>query len=435
MKKNALDFIEFVKNSPTAFHAVAAVCDMLEEAGFSRLEECGLWQLKKGEKYYVTRNASSVLAFTLPRETPTAFQIAASHSDSPSFKLKTRCEESVLGCYTRLNAEPYGGMLMSTWLDRPLSVAGRVLVRRGKRLESRLVDLNEDKVLIPNMPIHFNRDANSGYAYKAQTDLLPLYGDEKDQGGLMKEVCAAAGTTEEELAGADLFLYSREGGSVWGAGEKFFSCGRIDNLECVYTSVRALIASKAGRHVNLCAVFDNEEVGSRSRQGADSDFLLNVMSRVAALYGMSEDQLRAAEAASFMVSADNAHAVHPNHPEKYDADNRVYMNKGVVIKHNARQKYTTDGASSAVFEEICRGAGVPVQHFSNHSDLPGGSTLGNIANAHVSMNTVDIGLAQLAMHSLYETAGTEDLAYMETALTAFYDTDIRVTGDGMFELD
>ena len=435
MEKKALEFIDFVKHSPTAFHAVDSICTILEKAGFIRLRECGEWQLQKGHKYFVTRNGSSVLAFILPKKDPSAFKIAASHSDSPCFKLKTRCEENVLNCYTRLNVEPYGGMLMSTWLDRPLSVAGRVLIRCGDRLESRLVDLDEDKVLIPNMPIHFNRDANNGYAWKPQTDLLPLYGDETDKGGLMKEICAASGAKEEDLAGADLFLYNRTPGSVWGAEKRFFSCSRIDNLECAYTSVQALIHAEEGSGVDLCAVFDNEEVGSRSKQGADSDFLTAVMNRILSFYGYGEDRARAVICSSFMVSADNAHAVHPNHPEKFDADNRVYMNKGVVIKHNANQKYTTDGVSSAVFEEICRRAKVPVQHFSNHSDLPGGSTLGNLSNAHAGMNTVDIGLAQLAMHSLYETAGTEDLAYMETALTAFYNTDIRLTDDGVFELN
>lgn len=435
MSKDVKDFLSFISASPTAFHAVRAISDELDRNGFIRLRECEMWQLKPGSRYYVTRNGSSVIAFDLPADEMTAFRITASHSDSPCFKLKAVCEETAAGCYTRLNVEPYGGMLMSTWLDRPLSIAGRVLVRDGNRLESRLVSLDRDTVLIPNMPIHFNREANNGYAYKPQTDLMPLYGDEKAMGGLMKEIAAAAGVPQDRIAGSDLYLYSRTPGSIWGAENSYFSCGRIDNLECAYTSMQAMISTRAKNQVNICAVFDNEEVGSRSKQGADSDFLCNAMLRIGQAYGMSDSLCRAKMAASFMVSADNAHALHPNHPDKFDADNRVYMNKGVVIKHNANQKYTTDGVSSAVFEEICRRAGVPVQHFNNHSDIAGGSTLGNLSNAHIGMNTVDIGLAQLAMHSAYETAGTRDIMYMTDALCAFYSTEIVMTDDGAFELN
>ena len=231
--------------------------------------------------------------------------------------------------------------------------------------------------------------------------------------------------------GSDLFLYNRMPGTAWDA---YFSCPRIDDLECAWTSLQAFLAAKAEGHINVCAVFDNEEVGSSTKQGADSSFLTDVLSRVSACLGASDAQFRAAAAGSFMVSADTAHAVHPNHPEKYDMGNRTFMNGGVVIKHNANQKYTTDGVSSAVFASICEKAGVPVQHFANRSDVLGGSTLGNIANTHLSMNTVDIGLAQLAMHSAYETAGAKDVQHMVDALTCFYQTDIRVTEDGSVEL-
>ena len=232
----------------------------------------------------------------------------------------------------------------------------------------------------------------------------------------------------------DLFLYNRTPASVWGAHEEFFSCPRIDDLECAYTSLAAFIAAPAAGHVNVCAVFDNEEVGSLSKQGADSTLLGDVLNRALASLGLSDTQIRAALASSFMVSADNAHAVHPNHPEKYDELNRTFMNGGVVIKHNANQKYTTDAVSNAIFAEICAKAGVPVQHFANRSDVLGGSTLGNLANAHVSMNTVDIGLAQLAMHSSYETAGCADVDYMIRALAAFYQTNIASFGDGEYQL-
>ena len=236
----------------------------------------------------------------------------------------------------------------------------------------------------------------------------------------MAEIAEAAGVRTEDILSHDLFLCSRERAAVWGAGDAFFSCGRIDDLECAWAGMKALTESGVRDAVNVCAVFDNEEVGSSTRQGADSSFLYDTLTRLGFALGASDGEIRATVAGSFMISADNAHAVHPNHPEKFDRQNRAYMNKGIVIKHNASQKYTTDAVSSARFSLICERAGVPVQHFVNRSDLRGGSTLGNIANTHVSMETVDIGLAQLAMHSLYETAGTKDLDYLVRAFEEFW---------------
>lgn len=432
MSDCAKNFLEFVRRSPSAFHAADTVCGMLKEQGFRELGEQDVWSLAPGGRYMVTRNRSSVIALTIPKQGMSHFQIVASHSDSPAFKLKPAAEDTVCGAYVRLNTERYGGMLMSTWFDRPLSIAGRVLVREGKRLSTRLVDLSRDAVLIPNMPIHFNREVNDGYKYNPQVDLLPLYGDSRAQGRLMTEIAGCCGVDAEQIAGADLFLYNRTPGSIWGANGEYFSCPRIDDLECAYTSLQAFMSAECPRQINVFAMFDNEEVGSGTKQGADSTFLSDVLTRAAAALGAADAQARAAIAASFMVSADNAHAVHPNHPEKYDAGNRVFMNEGVVIKHNANQKYTTDGVSAAIFSGICADAGVAVQHFANRSDVPGGSTLGNISNAHASMNTVDIGLAQLAMHSCYETAGTQDLDSMIRALRRFYETEISMDGDGAF---
>lgn len=431
---SANDFIDFVKQSPTAFHAIDVLGRALEADGYERLNEFAPWRIAPGGRYYVTRNRSALIAFQTPEGGFAPFQIVASHSDSPAFKLKPACEDEAAGHYIRLNTEKYGGMLMASWFDRPLSIAGRLLVRTQRGIETRLVDLNRDAALIPNMPIHFNREVNDGYKYNAQIDLLPIFGDETAKGALARELAEIAGVSENEIIGSDLFLYSRAPGSVWGAGGEFFSCGRIDDLECAYTSARAFIASKPERHINVLAVMDNEEVGSGTKQGADSTFLDDVLSRIASAMGKTDPERRAAIAGSFMVSADNAHAVHPNHPEKYDSGNRTFMNGGVVVKFNANQKYTTDGVSSAIFESICARAGVPTQHFANRSDVLGGSTLGNIANAHTSMNTVDIGLAQLAMHSCYETAGCRDLDYMIQALKAFYETDIRACEDGTFEI-
>ena len=423
-------FMDFVKQSPTAFHSIDVICRELRENGFEALNERDQWTIVPGGKYFVTRNRSTVIAFTVPEKGMSHFQIVASHSDSPTFKLKPVSEDVVGGQYVRLNTERYGGMIMSTWMDRPLSIAGRVLVKDGCGITTKLVDLDRDAVLIPNMPIHFNRDINDGFKFNPQVDMLPLYGNAEAKGGLMKEIAAAAGVNEADIAGHDLFLYSRMPGSVWGANNEYFSCGRIDDLECAYTSVQAFLQAENAQQINVCAVFDNEEVGSTTKQGANSTFLNDVLTRTAAALGATDAETRAAIACSFMVSGDNAHALHPNHPEKYDVGNRTYMNAGIVVKYNANQKYTSDGVSAAVFETICKSAGVPVQAFANRSDVLGGGTLGNIANTHASMNTVDIGLPQLAMHSVYETAGVKDLEYMVLGLKKFYETEIAVMSDG-----
>lgn len=428
------EFLSFVRQSPTAFQAADQMARMLEGSGFAPLLEHQQWHLVPGGRYYVTRNRSAVIAFHLPKGDCSHFQIVASHSDSPTLKLKPLCEDAVCGHYLRLNVERYGGLILSTWFDRPLSIAGRALVRHEGRLETRLIDLDRDAVVIPNMPIHFNREVNDGYKYNAQTDMPPLYAQGEEKGRLMQEVAHIAGVQPEDIAAADLFLYNRTPGSVWGPEGEFFSCPRIDDLECAWTSLQAFADAPAEGHANVFAVLDNEEVGSGSKQGADSTFLTDVLMRICAALGHTDAASRAAIAQSFMVSADNAHAVHPNHPDKYDAQNRTYMNGGVVIKHNANQKYTTDAVSAAVFGDICQKAHVPVQFFSNRSDILGGSTLGNIANAHASMNTVDIGLAQLAMHSSYETAGSQDAPYMIQALSAFYASHIQTLGDGVLQI-
>jgi len=434
MSNRVYGFIDFVKKSPSAFHAVANICARLQENGFEMLKERDMWKIVPGGKYMVTRNLSSVIAFTVPEKGMSHFQIVSSHSDSPTFKLKPGFEEVSAGKYLRLNTEKYGGMLMSTWFDRPLSIAGRVLVRTDKGFATKLVDLDRDSVMIPNMPIHFNREINDGYKYNAQADTLPLYGEASSKGKLMQEIADACGASVDSIASCDLYLYPRTPGSVWGADDAFFSCAKIDDLECAYTSMEAFIEAGAADQINVLAVFDNEEVGSSTKQGADSTFLTDVLNRAASALGATDSEIRAAIASSFMVSADNAHAVHPNHAEKYDADNRTFMNEGVVIKFNANQKYTTDAVSNAIFAGIYEAAGVPVQRFANRSDVLGGSTLGNIANTHASMNTVDIGLPQLAMHSAYETAGVKDVDYMVDALRKFYQTQIIVEADGEYTL-
>ena len=359
----------------------------------------------------------------------------ASHSDSPSFKIKENPEMEAENHYVKLNVEKYGGMLCAPWFDRPLSVAGRLAVKEGNRIATKLVKVDRDLLMIPNLAIHFNREVNDGYKYNAQVDMLPLYGGADAKGTFMETVAESAGVKREDILGHDLYLYNRVPGSIWGASGEFLSCGRLDDLQCAFSTLKGFLEGGHPDCVSVHAVFDNEEVGSSTKQGADSTFLSDVLMRIAACAGKdNEDYIRAC-AGSFMLSADNAHAVHPNYQEKADPTNRPHMNKGIVIKYNANQKYTTDAVSAAIFKEICTRAGVPTQEFANRSDIPGGSTLGNIANCHVSMNTVDIGLAQLAMHSPYETAGIMDTEYMIKAVKEFFETAIVTNSNGTFTLE
>ena len=425
------DMMRFIDGAPTAFHAVQAVAKMLADAGCQELKERETWTLAPGGRYFLTRNRSSLIAFRLPEGDLNRFQIVASHADSPAFKLKPQAGKASQGC-ALLNVEKYGGMLMSTWLDRPLSLAGRLVVRDGDRLTTRLVNVDSDLAVIPNVPIHFNRNVNDGVAWNAQVDMLPVIGAEGAD--YIEIVANAAGVGRDSIAGCDLFLYNRDKAKRVGAAGEYICAPRLDDLECAYTSLRAFLHAAPGEHSNVYCLFDNEEVGSGSKQGADSTLLDEALRRIALALKLPSQALEAAVAGSFMVSADNAHAVHPNHSDKYDPENRVYMNRGVVIKSNANQKYTTDALSAAVFAAVCDRAGVPTQQFANRSDIPGGSTLGNISNAHVSMNTVDIGLAQLAMHSACETAGALDVEYMVRALQAFYEAEIIVETDGLVAL-
>ena len=412
-------FLDFAANAPTAFHAAALWREQLLAAGFEELDEARPWHIAPGSSCFVMRNGSAIIALRVPRSGFAPFLIGSAHGDSPAFRLKEHFEDAS-GPYVRVSTEIYGGMIMSSWMDRPLSVAGRLAVREGGRAVPRLVKLDRDVVLIPNVPIHFNRKVNDGYTWQPQTDLVPLYGEKGTSASLMKELAAAAGVRPEDILSHDLFLCSRERGRVWGADDAFFSCPRIDDLECAWSLVNAFVAAEPAEKIGVCAVFDNEEVGSRSLQGADSDFLFNTLVRAGLCLGAGMQEIMAAMAAGFMVSADNAHALHPNHPELYDSLNRTYMNRGIVIKHNASLKYSTDSLCSARFSLVCERAGVPVQHFANRSDLPGGSTLSNKSISHVSLPSVDIGLAQLAMHSLVETAGTRDLPYLADAMKAFW---------------
>ncbi len=422
MNKKLFDYIA---SSPTAYHACAHTAEILKNAGYKELCEGDEWKIKSGRGYFVRRNGSSLIAFRVPATEATGFMITASHGDSPCLKIKEN-PEIADKYYVKLSTETYGGMIYSSWFDRPLAVAGRVTVKTAKGIEIKLVDSKNPVALIPNVAIHMNRQVNSGMNYNAAVDMLPLFGGEKDS--FRGYIAKLAGVSAEDMITTDLFVYNPQKGYEWG---DYVSAPRLDDLQCAFSALTAFVESADALVVNsaipVYALFDNEEVGSQTKQGAASTFLFDVLSRAA--YALEKDYSRLV-ANSFMVSCDNAHACHPNHPEYSDKNHTVHMNEGIVIKYNANQKYTSDAVSVALFKLICDEAKAPVQYYANRADMPGGSTLGNIANTQVSLNTVDIGLAQLAMHSSFETAGKKDTKYMIRALSKFYSKALKLTENG-----
>ena len=418
--------LDFLNGAKSVYHAVDLLGKELESAGYERIYENMPWHLVPGGKYFLTRNDSSVVAFRIPKQTPVGFMMSASHSDRPSFKVKEKGE--LVENYTRLGVESYGGMLIAPWLDRPLSVAGRCMVETENGVESRLVDIDRDLLMIPNVAIHMNRKVNEGQAWNLAKDVQPLMGSKESAGkmrGLLEELAGGI------VLGHDLYLYIRHKATVWGMDEEFISGQGLDDLQCAWGCLQGFLKAPESRSIPVYCVFDSEEIGSGTMQGADSELLSGTLRRICDCLGVDMDCLLSQ---SFMVSADNAHAIHPNHPELADWANAPVMNGGVVLKFNASQRYITDGASASVFRKICYDAGVPVQTYYNRPDIPGGRTLGRISLNHVSVPTVDVGLPQLAMHSCYETAGVQDSIYLETAMSAFYGTTLEKSGDKSYLL-
>ena len=438
-QKNAEKLLDFINRSPSCFHVIDNMKQELAAAGFRELKEGDAWQLTAGGAYYVTRNDSAVIAFRVPASGRVpGYQIVASHSDSPVFKVKESPEVEAEGAYVKLNVEKYGGMILSTWLDRPLSAAGRILVRSGDgRLETRLVHLDRDLLVIPNLAPHMNPDVNNGYKYNLKTDMMPVLGALPAAGSdgakpsLAALVAAEAGVDPADILTTDLYLYNRQKGTLWGADSEFLASPKLDDLECAYGSLQGILqASGASEKVAVHCVLDNEEVGSGTKQGAAGTFLVDTLKRInTALGGSEEDYLRAV-AGSFMISADNAHAVHPNRGDIADSVNRPKMNGGIVIKYSGNQKYSSDAVSAAVLKMLCEKAEVPVQVYTNRSDIAGGETLGNISTTQVSVNSVDIGLPQLAMHSSYESAGVKDITYLMELAKTFFDSTLETDGAG-----
>ena len=421
--------IDYVDASPSCYHAAENLKKVLMDSGYRLLRESEVWQLQRGGKYVVLRNDASLIAFRIPAEVTGGFMMAAAHSDSPTFKLRETPEVEAGGALT-LSVEPYGGAIYYSWLDRPLSVAGRVMTEEDGCLRARLVNVDRDLLVIPSLAIHCNKTVNDGVALKPNVDLRPVMGTGDDKGKLRALVAEAAGVREEEILSLELYLYPRVGGMLVGAEEQYVLSPRLDDLQCAFTCAEGFLRAGESGSVPVLCVFNNEEVGSGTLQGANSDFLGNVLKRISQALGRTEEEHMAALGESFMVSADNAHAVHPNHPEYADVNEKVSINKGVVVKFNANQKYSTDAVSAAVFRRVCRMADAPVQTYSNRADLPGSSTLGNVSITRVSVPTVDVGLPQWAMHSACELAGAEDTGNMVRIMEVFFSSTLRRTEDG-----
>ena len=406
----------------SVYHSIAALAEELKNAGYTQLSETAAWQLQPGGKYYLIRGGSALMAFRIPTGTPVGFMISASHADRPCFKLKENGE--LTGTYTRLSVERYGGMIIAPWLDRPLSVAGRVMVETQNGVESKLVDIDRDLMLIPNVAIHMNRTVNEGYKWDLTKDVLPLLGGKDAAGKLEALLEAQAGG---KILGRDLFTYVREKAKVWGVEGEYLSSAALDDLACAWCCIQGFLNAEESQSIPVLCVFDNEEVGSSSNQGADSDLLEMLLDRICRELGVEKTCMLAG---SMMVSADNAHGLHPNHPELADPQNAPVLGGGVAVKFNATLRYTTDGLSAALFRKICQKAGVNTQTYYNRADMPGGSTLGCISLSHVSVPSVDIGLPQLAMHSAYETCAVSDVLGLETAMAAFYASSLKIEADG-----
>ena len=419
-RKSVTELIDFIYQSPSCFHAVSQVKRMLMNEGFLELskkypDECSM---KNGGKYFTIRNDSSLIAFSIPNNIAKGFHIVASHCDSPTFKLKEKPELKVEEAYCKLNVEKYGGMILSTWLDRPLGIAGRVVVREKDTLISKLIDMGKNCCVIPNVAIHFNKEINKGYEYNPQVDMLPLFSSDKDA-DISKIIAAQLSIKKEDILGSDLFLYNSEKGMQMGINGEFLLSPRLDDLECAFATLQGFMKANPKDYIAVYCLFDNEEVGSNTRQGAGSDFLFNILNFIAD-HVENKVTFETMIEGSFLISADNAHALHPNHPEMSDVTNKPYLNQGVVLKFNGNAHYTTDAFSAAMIRTLSHEAFIKLQTFANRSDIMGGSTLGNISNSQVSIASADIGLAQLAMHSAMETTGCTDLYDMIKLIETFH---------------
>jgi len=413
---------DYINASPTAIQAVDTLAARLDKEGYVRLYEGEKWELSEKGKYYVIRNGTSLIAFRY-KSSAKGFAVASSHTDSPTFKIKENAES--IGVCTRLEVEKYGGSIFYSWLDRPLSVAGRVFVKTENGIQAVSVNVDRDLLCIPSLCIHLNPGVNDGAKLDMKTDMLPLFSGEKEKGGFIKTVAEAAGVKEEDILSHDLFLYNRQKGITYGKNNEFILCPRLDDLACVFATAEAFLSADDGNVFPVLAVFDNEEVGSSTKQGAASTFLCATLKNAC---GAAYDAMLPS---SYMISADNAQALHPAHPELSDRDHAPVLNGGVVVKYNASQQYATDGPSAAIFNVLCERAGIKPQIYHTRADMRGGSTLGSISNVAFSVPTVDIGLAQLSMHSSTETIGANDVEQMVKVVKELYSSSLDFKGNNV----
>ena len=427
-----MEFLDFIKKSPSKYHAVNELALMLDKNGFTKLDEKKNFKLELGKKYYITRNLSSIIAFVIPNKVDNyGFNITAAHTDSPTFRLKPNFEMELAG-HSMLNTEVYGGPIYNTFLDRPLNIAGKVMVNNNGKLETRLLSFDRFMCVIPNLCIHFNRDVNDGVSLNPQSDLIPLMSDRNNNTSLNELIAKELKVKKEDIVSHDLFLAILDRGMIGGINNELIMAPQIDNLECSFALTKALIQGKVkDNRINVMALFDSEEIGSMTRCGADSKFLEDTLYRISSSLNKNYDNHIVALNNSYMVSADNAHALHPNYQSSYDPTNRAYLNEGIAIKTAARGSYTTDGYSEAIFKKICDRVNAKYQSITNRSDIRGGGTLGAISLAHISIPSVDIGLPQLAMHSAMETCGKYDLDEMVKAITEFYSVDLIFNNDNI----
>ena len=424
------NLLKFLDASPVNYLAVATMEEMLSAAGFKKLDPAKpIAALQSGDQFYVTKNDSSLYAFRLGRKSlaESGFKIICAHCDSPTFRIKPNPEMLKEGNVLQLNTEVYGGAILSTWFDRPLSLAGRVILKTANTLhpETRLLHIKRPLLQIPNLAIHFNRQVNDGVKLSKQKDMIPVMGILKDKlekdNLLLNLIASELNVAAGEILDFDLYLYDTTPACTFGLNNEFISSGRLDDLSMVSAAIDALLGTGISDQTQIVAIFDNEETGSGTKQGAGSPFLASIIERIVLAQGDNQDGFYRAVEQSFMVSADNAHAWHPNYAEKFDPTNHPVMGGGPAIKINAAQKYATDADGAAVFAEICRLAGVPSQRFVNHSDIAGGSTLGNILTGTLPMRGVDMGAAIWAMHSVRETGSVADHLYTVKAFTKFFE--------------
>lgn len=431
MKNLANELLEFINESPTAYHAVNTVKKILDGNGFKELKESEAWNLDKGDKCYVIKNDSAIIAFEIGNGEieEEGFRLIGAHTDSPCFKVKPAPEMLVENKYVKLNTEVYGGPILNTWFDRPLSLAGRVTLKGDSPFKpvTKLININKPLLVIPNLAIHMNRNVNEGYAINKQKDTLPLLGfinekleDKEDVVGVLSIIKNELNVEKEDILDFDLFLYEHEKGSLLGINEEFISSSRLDDLWMVFLGVKALVESNNNKATKVMVCIDNEEIGSLTSQGANSSLLKNILERITLSLGKNKEEFFRAIANSIMISADLAHAVHPNQSEKHDPTNRPVLGNGPVIKMAASGSYSTDSYASAIFQSLCKEANVPCQKFVNRSDIRGGTTIGPMVSADLSIPVIDMGAAIIGMHSIRELASVKDNEYTIKIFSKFF---------------